>query len=104
MLTNKWHSVLYTGVTDSIDGRLHDHRNRRFENSFTKRYNCTKLVYVEEFNDGAAASAREKQIKGWKRTKKNALIASVNRDWHDLSPQGILRYAQDLGPRHRTKK
>jgi putative endonuclease len=97
MLTNRWHNVLYTGMTDSIEGRLSDHRNRRLE-GFTKRYNCTKLVYVEEFDNSAAAAIREKQIKGWKRARKNALIASVNPDWSDLAPQGILRFAQDLRP------
>jgi putative endonuclease len=75
-------------MTDSIDGRLSDHRNKRFE-GFTKRYNCTKLVHLETFETADAASAREKQIKGWTRAKKNALIAQTNPDWQDLAPQGL---------------
>jgi len=73
ILTNRWKTVLYTGMTDSIEGRLSDHINRRFE-GFTKKYNCTQLVYFEALEDADSAMAREKQIKGWTRAKKNALI------------------------------
>jgi putative endonuclease len=94
LLTNRWKTVLHTGMTDSIPGRLSDHQNRRF-NGFTKNYNCTQLVYYETFETAEAAVKREKQIKGWTRAKKNALIATMNPDWDDLSTQGILRFAQD---------
>jgi putative endonuclease len=97
ILTNRWKTVLYTGMTDSIEGRLSDHVNRRFQ-GFTKRYNCTQLVYFEAFEDADSALRREKQIKGWTRAKKNALIATVNPEWNDLSAQGVLRFAQDKRP------
>lgn len=84
MLTNKWHTVLYTGLTDSIEGRLRQHKDKVFP-GFTKKYNCDQLVYFEEFNDAEMAVVREKQIKGWKRAKKDALVASMNPEWNDLS-------------------
>jgi len=100
MLTNKWHTVLYTGFTDSIEGRLAQHKHKLFP-GFTKKYNCDQLVYFEKFDCVDAAIAREKQIKGRSRVKKNALIATMNSEWSDLSAiwqsltQGILRSAQD---------
>ena len=93
MLANRWRTVLYTGMTDSIEGRLSDHKNRRFP-GFTNKYNCTELVYFEKHEDVDSAIAREKQIKGWTRAKKNALIATINPEWNDLS-RGVLRSAQD---------
>jgi putative endonuclease len=85
MLTNKWRTVVYAGMTDSLEGRLHDHKNGRFD-GFTKRYNCTILVYFEKHETADAASKREHQLKGWTRAKKNALIETLNPDWNDLSP------------------
>ena len=85
ILSNKWRTVLYTGVTNNLEGRLSDHRYGRFD-GFTKRYNCTELVYYENHTTGSAASIREKQIKGWKRARKIALISSFNPSWEDLSP------------------
>ena len=89
MLTNKWHTVLYTGMTDCIEGRLTDHKNGRFD-GFTKRYNCNQLVYFETVATANAAAVREKELKGWTRARKNELIESVNPDWEDWSPR-ILR-------------
>jgi putative endonuclease len=100
ILTNKWRNVLYTGLTDALDARLSQHKDKIFE-GFTKKYNCDKLVYFEIFEDAEAAALREKQIKGWTRKKKEALIATLNPDWNDLSSnwrdikRGILRFAQD---------
>ena len=85
MLTNKWRTVVYVGMTDSLEGRLLDHKNGRFD-GFTKRYNCTNLVYFEHHELGHAAAKRERQLKGWTRAKKNALIETLNPDWNDLSP------------------
>lgn len=85
MLTNRWKNVLYTGMTNSLVNRLSEHKHGQFE-GFTKKYNCTRLVYFERHQDSASAAAREKQIKGWTRTKKNALIATINPEWTDLSP------------------
>jgi putative endonuclease len=94
ILTNRWKTVLYTGMTDSVEGRVADHKDRRFE-GFTKKYNCTQLVYFERYEDVDSALRREKQIKGWTHAKKSALIATINPDWNDLAAQGILRFAQD---------
>jgi putative endonuclease len=96
MLTNKWHTVLYTGSTNSIEGRLFQHKEK-VSPSFTKKYNCDQLVYVEEFDTRNKAETREKQLKGWTRAKKNALIKTMNPEWNDLSVhwRGILRSAQD---------
>ena len=84
ILTNKNRTVLYTGVTDELESRLTQHKEKVFD-GFTKKYNCDRLLYFETFDDGEAASLREKQIKGWTRAKKEALIATINPDWNDLS-------------------
>ena len=83
MMTN--HSgTLYVGVTNDLRRHVWEHKQRRIE-GFTKRYNITRLVYYEETPDVTAAIAREKQIKGWLRKKKIALIESLNPGWKDLS-------------------
>ena len=64
--------------------RVYEHKNKMIK-GFTKKYDITKLVYYEETNDIQAAISREKQIKGWLRGKKIALIESVNPKWKDLS-------------------
>jgi len=83
MLTND-SRTLYTGVTNDLRRRVFEHKNKLLE-GFTRRYNLTRLVYYEVTDDVHAAIAREKQIKGWLRAKKVALIESVNPDWRDLS-------------------
>ena len=84
MLTNKNNNVLYTGVTYNLKRRLYEHKNK-FVDGFTKKYNVDKLVYYEITNDVNSALAREKQIKGWTRAKKNALVESKNSQWCDLT-------------------
>jgi putative endonuclease len=76
--------VLYTGVTSSLDGRIVQHRFKLVE-GFTKKYNVTRLVHYERFPDIRAAIVREKQIKGWLRKKKIALIESSNPTWKNLA-------------------
>ena len=76
--------MLYTGVTNNLERRVFEHKNH-LTAGYTKKYNITKLVYFEETNDVQEAIAREKRIKGWLRTKKVALIESVNPEWQDLS-------------------
>ena len=76
--------TLYTGVTNNLERRVYEHKNKLVP-GFTSKYNITKLVYFEEGNDVNAALAREKQIKGWLRAKKIALIESINPEWKDLS-------------------
>jgi putative endonuclease len=83
IMTNR-SKTLYTGVTNDLMRRVYEHKNKMVD-GFTKKYNITKLVYYEETDDVQAAIAREKQIKGWLRKKKMALIESVNPEWKDLS-------------------
>lgn len=84
LMTNKYHNVLYTGVTNNLERRLWEHKNKTIS-GFTEKYNVDKLVYFEETTDVTSAIAREKQIKGWLRIKKNALIETINPNWQDLS-------------------
>ena len=83
ILTNKTNRVLYIGVTNNLPRRLYEHQNKLID-GFTKRYNLNKLVYCEEYSEIEMAIAREKQLKGWVRRKKNDLIESVNPSWNDL--------------------
>jgi putative endonuclease len=76
--------TLYTGVSSNLERRVLQHRGKLLP-GFTARYNIDRLVYFEACGDILAAITREKQIKGWSRKKKIALIESVNRDWKDLS-------------------
>lgn len=75
---------LYTGVTGNLQRRVLQHRHKLVQ-GFSAKYNINRLVYYETFGDILAAIRREKQIKGWLRAKKIALIESTNRDWKDLS-------------------
>ncbi len=66
-MANKPNGVIYIGVTNNIDERVKEHKFKVYPKSFTAKYNCDKLVYFEEFEDGEKASIREKQFKKWKR-------------------------------------
>jgi putative endonuclease len=83
MMTNKNNSVLYTGVTNDLERRVYEHRQKLVE-GFTRRYNATKLVFFEVCSDIEVAIAREKQIKGGSRRDKVELVNSINGDWRDL--------------------
>jgi putative endonuclease len=76
--------TLYTGMTNNLQRRVYQHKNKLIE-GFTKKYNVTRLVHHETFNNVHDAIRREKQIKGWVRRKKIALIESSNPKWRDLS-------------------
>jgi len=76
--------TLYVGVTNDLERRVYEHKQGLVA-GFTSRYRVTRLVYYEETSDVAAAIEREKQIKGWLRSKKVALIESMNPEWDDLS-------------------
>ncbi|GIK43025.1 MAG: nuclease [Chloroflexota bacterium] len=78
--------TLYTGVTNNLERRVYEHK-RKLVPGFTSKYNITQLVYFEETPDIKTALAREKQIKGWVRAKKIALIESMNPAWIDLSAE-----------------
>jgi len=83
IMTNKNNSVLYTGVTSNLKKRVYEHKEQLVK-GFTKKYNITKLVYYEVFEDPGNAIAREKTIKGGSRQKKIVLINSMNAYWEDL--------------------
>ena len=83
VLTNH-KGTLYTGVTNNLERRMYEHR-QGLGGGFTKKYNISKLVYYEATNDVKSAIAREKQIKGWRRSKKVELIELANPSWRDLS-------------------
>jgi len=85
IMTNK-SRTLYTGVTSNLIRRVYEHKNKLID-GFTKKYNITKLVYYEVTNEVTSAIAREKQVKGWLRKKKIALIESMNPQWKDLSEE-----------------
>lgn len=84
ILTNKHHTALYTGVTSNLVARIIQHREHYYQNSFTFRYNCYKLVYYRSFPTIEEAIAEEKRIKGGSRAKKELLIAAANPQWNDL--------------------
>ena len=84
-MTNR-SQTLYTGVTNNLQRRMYEHKHLLLA-GFTSKYQITRLVYFEETFDVYAAIAREKEIKGWLRTKKIALIESMNPDWRDLSEE-----------------
>ena len=84
-MTNK-SKTLYVGVTNNLHRRVYEHKNKIIQ-GFTSKYNITKVVYFEVFNDIESAIKREKQIKGWLRKKKIELIESMNPDWNDLSEE-----------------
>jgi putative endonuclease len=84
-MTNSQRShVLYTGITGNLTHRVWEHKNKIVE-GFTSRYNLTRLAYYDRFFYPDAAINREKEIKGWRRSKKIKLIESVNPHWHDLA-------------------
>ena len=88
--------VLYVGVTNNLERRVSQHQ-QKLVRGFTARYNVRKLVYYEPHGDIRVAIAREKQIKGWLRKRKIALIESMNPSWKDLSAK-----AQDVFRRKGT--
>ena len=83
IITNKSKTVLYTGVTNNIERRMYEHKNKQIK-GFTKRYNVNQLVYYESYSDVNYAISREKQIKNLLRRKKEELINSMNPNWDDL--------------------
>lgn len=86
LLTNQTHRVLYVGITNNLQRRLFEHRQGLID-GFTKKYKVYKLIYFETTTDVRVAIAREKQIKGWTRAKKNTLIATLNAEWKDLGEE-----------------
>lgn len=83
IMTNKSNTVLYIGVTNDLERRVYEHREKLI-NGFTKKYNVNKLVYYEVFEDIYTAISREKQIKSGSRQKKINLINGINKEWKEL--------------------
>ena len=89
ILTNAHNNVLYTGMTNNLERRCVEHKKKLIK-GFTQKYNVDKLVYFESFSDVEESIHREKQIKGYSRSKKIALIEEFNQDWNELFQNGII--------------
>lgn len=84
ILSNAINTVVYIGTTNDLERRILEHKSHSIP-GFTQRYNVDKLVYIEEFQFMTEAIARERQLRGWARVRKNALIESLNPQWMDLA-------------------
>lgn len=87
IMSNKYNSVLYVGMTNDLSRRVGEHRNHRNPFSFTARYQVHKLVYYETTANVKSAIEREKQIKSWSRDRKVELIEKYNPTWEALLPE-----------------
>ena len=83
IMSNYTNSTLYVGMTNDLERRVSEHKSGIIP-GFTKKYRCNKLVYYEKYSDVNQAIDREKEIKGWKREKKDKLIDSINKERNDL--------------------
>ncbi len=86
LISNWNNNILYIGITNNLERRLYEHKNKLIK-GFTEKYNINKLVFFEQTNDIQSAITREKEIKKWRREKKNNLVESTNKTWEDLSKQ-----------------
>jgi putative endonuclease len=99
--------MLYVGVTNDLERRTYEHKHKLVP-GFSTKYNLHRLVYFEAFGHIGDAIAREKQLKGWLRSKKLALIESTNPEWNDLAadwfkaPKTAKTRAQDIQPTNAT--
>ena len=84
IMSNKYNTVYYVGITNILDRRAVEHKWKLNKNSFTAKYNINKLLYFEEYDNPTDAIRREKQLKGWRRNKKIQLIKKINPDMEDL--------------------
>ena len=89
ILTNAHHSVLYTGVTNDLERRCYEHRQKKIK-GFTQKYNVDKLIYFQRLDFIDLTIVREKQIKGYSRAKKIALIDQFNMEWKELYCDGKI--------------
>ncbi len=87
--------VIYIGMTGNLEKRIWEHKNDLIE-GFTQKYRCHRLVHFESFGDVRNAIAREKEIKGWRRSKKVALIEEHNPTWDDLSAEWFASKSRSL--------
>ena len=84
LLTNWNNKVMYVGITNDLQRRVYEHKEKRVK-GFTEKYNVNKLVYYEQTLDINVALNREKEIKKWRREKKDSLVENTNSSWRDLS-------------------
>ena len=84
ILTNKNNNVMYVGITNNLQRRVYEHKHSLVD-GFTKKYQVHKLVYYESCGDVINAIAREKEIKGWTRKRKNALVENKNPNWEEIT-------------------
>lgn len=87
ILTNKYRTTLYVGVTSDLTARIQEHRDKKYPKSFTARYNLNHLIFYENFTRIEEAIARENRLKAGSRRKKEELIAAINPDWRDLTEE-----------------
>lgn len=83
ILTSYSNKVMYIGMTNDLKRRITEHKNEQID-GFTKQYHVKKLVYFEEHSNPNEAIKREKELKGWRREKKNNLVKTMNPEWKDL--------------------
>ena len=100
IMTNKNNGVIYVGSTNDLEARVLEHKNKVYKKSFTAKYNCDKLVYSEEFNNGNDASIRERRLKKWKREWKLNLINEMNPNWIDIA----LNWNPNVNSVYKTKR
>jgi putative endonuclease len=102
MMSSSSRRALDTGVTARFHHRIFEHKSDLVE-GFSSKYNCHRLVYFERFTNVVDAIAREKQVKGWRREKKNKLVESMNPAWKDLAadwfPETLLHHGKPVEPR-----
>jgi putative endonuclease len=89
ILTSVNRKVMYVGVTNNLENRVAEHRSGK-GSAFTRRYRVNALVYAEQYQYVEDAIAREKQIKSWNRSKKDALVKSLNPSWADLLETSVV--------------
>ena len=87
MMTNKWHTVIYTGMSSDLEGRVWQHKFKEDPRSFTAEYNCNQLVWYAETDDVWVALEEEKRIKAGSRSKKIDMIEEMDPEWNDLSSE-----------------
>ncbi len=97
IMTNRLRTTIYIGMTNDLQRRVWEHQNGEID-GFTKQYRLTLLVCYEVYPEARAAIAREKQLKSWRRTKKDALINTMNPEWRDLSEELFGASSDHRGP------
>ncbi len=96
MVTNWTDEHIYIGITNDLERRLSEHKQRLVQ-GHTQKYNLNKLVYYENYSDVNEAIARERQLKNWRREKKNFLVETLNPEWRDLSDGWFKDPSTSLG-------